>query len=87
MAKPSREVPPALEGNDQLITVTGTAAWAIALIVLVSMRNDIPASSRWWIWSCVVGVGLGVFALAYIPRMKRSRARAAARRPADGASG
>lgn len=84
MAKPSREVPPALEGNDQLITAAGTAAWAVALIVLVIMRNHIPASSHWWIWTCAVGVGLGLFALVYIPRMKRSRARAAARRPSDG---
>jgi Protein of unknown function (DUF2530) len=86
MAKPSREVPPALEGNDQLITAAGTAAWAVALIVLVIMRHDIPASSHWWIWTCAVGVGLGVFGLAYIPRMKRSRARAAARRSPDGTS-
>ncbi len=87
MAKPSREVPPALEGNDQVITAAGTAAWAVALIVLVIMRNHIPASSHWWIWTCVVGVGLGLFALIYIPQMKRSRARAAARRSSGGAGG
>ncbi len=85
MAKPSREVPPALEGNDQLIAAAGTAAWAVALIVLVIMRHDIPASSHWWIWTCAVGVGLGVFGLTYIPRMKRSRVRAAARHSPDGA--
>jgi len=87
MAKPSREVPPALEGNDQLIAAAGTVAWAVALIVLVIMRNAIPASSHWWIWTCAVGVGLGLFGLTYIPRMKRSRARAAARRSPGGASG
>jgi hypothetical protein len=86
MAKPYREVPPALEGNDQLITAAGTVAWAVALIVLIIMWSHIPASSRWWIWTCAAGVGLGLFGLAYIPRMKRSRARAAAGRPTDGAS-
>ncbi len=87
MAKPSRDVPPALEGNDQLIAAAGTVAWAVALIVLVIVRNDTPASSHWWIWTCVVGMGLGAFGLTYIPRMKRSRARAAARRSPDRASG
>jgi membrane protein DedA with SNARE-associated domain len=86
MAKPSRDVPPPLEGNDQLITAAGTVAWAVALIVLVIMRNHIPDSSHWWIWTCAVGVGLGVFALAYIPRMKRSRARAPAGRSTGAAS-
>ena len=27
--------PPPLEANDQLVTVTGTAGWALALIVLL----------------------------------------------------
>ena len=85
MAKPFRDVPPPLEGNDQLITAAGTVAWAVALIVLVIMRNHIPESSHWWIWTCTVGVGLGVFGLTYIPRMKRARARAAARRSTGGA--
>lgn len=86
MAKPSRDVPPALEGNDQLVAAAGTVVWAIALIVLVIMRNHTPPSSHWWIWTCVVGVGLGIFALTYVPRMKRSRARAAAKHSADEAS-
>lgn len=77
MTTPKREVPPALEGNDQMIAAVGTAAWAVALIVVVILRNHLPPSSHWWIWTCVVGVGLGVFGLVYIPRLKRSRARAA----------
>jgi Protein of unknown function (DUF2530) len=86
MAKPFRDVPPPLEGNDQLIAAAGTVAWAVALIVLVIMRNHIPEASRWWIWTCAVGVGLGVFGLTYIPRMKRSREQAAARHSTGGPS-
>ena len=81
-AQPLREAPPPLEGNDLIITVTGTAAWAVALIVLVLLRDQIPAASRWWIWTCVAGVGFGLFGLVYVPHLKRSRARTAARRTA-----
>jgi hypothetical protein len=72
--------PAPLEANDQLVTAMITAGWAIALIVVLVIRTDIPASDRWWIWTCVTGLGLGVFGLLYVPRLKRSRERAARRR-------
>ena len=75
-----RPSPEPLEANDQLVTVVITAGWAIALIVVLAVRTEIPAPDRWWIWTCVTGVGLGIFGLLYVPRLKRSRARAAERR-------
>jgi H+/Cl- antiporter ClcA len=75
-----RPSPEPLEANDQLVTAVITAAWAVALVVLLAVRTDIPASDRWWIWTCVTGLGLGVFGLLYVPFLKRSRARAAERR-------
>jgi Protein of unknown function (DUF2530) len=78
-----REAPPPLEGNDLVITLTGTIAWAVALIVLILLRHQLPASSHWWIWTCTAGVGFGLFGLIYVPHLKRSRARAAARRAAS----
>ncbi|HEX9034842.1 MAG TPA: DUF2530 domain-containing protein [Streptosporangiaceae bacterium] len=83
MARPLREAPPPLEGNDQLITAAGTIAWAVALVVLLILRSQLSSSDHWWIWTCVVGVGLGLFGLAYVPRLKRSRARKAARGGAE----
>ena len=74
--------PPPLEANDQLVTVTGTAGWALALIVLLIVRGSLPADARWWIWTCVTGLAMGLFGLWYVPRFKRARARAAARRAA-----
>jgi H+/Cl- antiporter ClcA len=82
----SRPSPEPLEANDQLVAVVITAGWAIALIVLLAVRSDIPASDRWWIWTCVTGVGLGLFGLVYVPILKRSRARAAERRARAGSS-
>jgi hypothetical protein len=78
-------VPPPLEGNDRVITLTGTVAWAVALIVVIALRHSLPPGSHWWIWTCATGFGLGLFGLIYVPWLKRSRARATARRePADG---
>jgi Protein of unknown function (DUF2530) len=75
-----RPSPEPLEANDQLVTAGITAAWAVALIILLAIRTTIPASDRWWIWTCVTGLGLGAFGLLYVPILKRSRARAAERR-------
>jgi Protein of unknown function (DUF2530) len=74
--------PPPLEANDQLVTVTGTAGWAVALIVLLIVRRSLPGDARWWIWTCAAGAVMGLFALWYVPHLKRARARAAARRAA-----
>jgi hypothetical protein len=80
--RPKPTPPPPLEANDQLVTVTGTAGWALSLIVLLIVRGNLPADDRWWIWTCVAGLAMGLFALWYVPRLKRGRARAAARRAA-----
>ena len=63
--------------------MTGTAGWAIALIVLLIVRSALPADGQWWIWTCAAGVAMGLFALWYVPRFKRARARSAARRARD----
>ena len=80
MAKPYREVPPPLEGNDRQIAAIGTVVWAVALIVVFLLRGQLPHCSHWWIWTCVTGVGLGLFGVVYIPYLQRSRARASKRR-------
>ena len=72
--------PPPLEANDQVVIWAGTAGWAVALVVLLIIRDSLPAGQRWWIWTCVCGVAFGIFASWYVPRLKRGRARAAARR-------
>jgi len=80
MAQPRRPAPPPLEANDRQVTIVGTAAWVVALAVTLVLRGQIPAGSRWWIWTCAVGVAMGLFALWYVPVFKRARARKAQRR-------
>ena len=79
-ARPSP--PPPLEANDQVVIWVGTAGWAVAFVVLLIVRDSLPADQRWWIWTCVCGVAFGIFASWYVPRLKRGRARAAGRRAA-----
>jgi hypothetical protein len=62
-----------------LVAGSLTIAWAVALVVLLLV--GLPARDGWWIWTCVVGLALGLFGLWYVPFLKRGRARAAARRP------
>jgi hypothetical protein len=76
--------PPPLEADDQVVIRVGTAGWAVALVVLLIVRDSIPAGQRWWIWTCVCGLAMGLFAAWYVPRLKRGRARAAARRAEAG---
>jgi hypothetical protein len=81
---PQPSPPPPLEANDQLVIWVGTAGWTVALVVLLVIRDSLPPGQRWWIWTCVCGVALGIFASWYVPRLKRGRARAAARRAESG---
>jgi Protein of unknown function (DUF2530) len=77
---PQRPAPPPLEGDDRLITAFITAGWAVALIVLLAVRDELAAADRWWVWVAVVGLGMGLFGFVYVPYLKRSRERAAERR-------
>ena len=83
-ARPSP--PPPLEANDQVVIWVGTAGWVVALVVLLIVRDSLPPGQRWWIWTCVCGIAFGIFAAWYVPRLKRGRARAAARRAETGQS-
>lgn len=89
MAKPLKEVPPPLEGNDRRAAAIGTVVWAVALVVLLALvlAGQLAASQHWWIWTCVTGVGLGVFGVLAIPRIKRGKTRAQARTGSAESSG
>jgi hypothetical protein len=83
MGKPDRrDPPPPMEGDDRVITVTVTAGWAVALVVVLVLTglSVLPGRDRWWDWTCALGVAMGLFGLWYVPRLKRARARAAERR-------
>jgi amino acid transporter len=72
--------PPPLEADDQLVIRVITAGWAVALVVLLIVRGSLPASERWWVWTCVAGLAFGIFGLWYVPRLKRGRTKTATAR-------
>jgi hypothetical protein len=80
VARTLRPAPPPFEGDDRLITGVITAGFAVALVVLLIVRNQLPASDRWWVWVGAFGTFMGLFGFAYVPHLKRSRDRAAERR-------
>jgi hypothetical protein len=54
----------------------------LALVVLFAVRGVLPPGARWWVWTCVCGVVMGLFGLWYVPFLKRKRERHAAERAA-----
>jgi len=81
-----RPAAPLREADDRQVTLVITTGWVLALIIVFCVRNELPADQRWWVWTCLTGVLMGLFGLWYVPRLQRSRARAAARRAADQAA-
>ena len=82
MSRPERPVPPPFEGDDRLITAVITACFLVALVVLLIVRDHLAPADRWWIWVAAFGTALGLFGLAYVPHLKRSRQRTAERQRA-----
>jgi Protein of unknown function (DUF2530) len=82
MARRSLPIPPPLEGNDQLIAAVITGGWIVALIVILVARSHLAPGERWWTWVPVAGAAIGLFGLAFVPWLKRSRQRTEERRAA-----
>ncbi|MFB4318934.1 DUF2530 domain-containing protein [Actinomadura sp. 21ATH] len=81
MTRPRRPDPPPLRTNDVRVAAAGTAAWAVALVVL--LIADLPEHSRWWLWVCVAGLVIGLFGTWYVPRLQAGRERQQATRDID----
>ena len=65
-----------------MITTTITVGWAVALVVLLIVRDRLPSGERWWLWTCVTGLVFGFFGLWYVPHLQHRRTETAARRAA-----
>lgn len=51
----------------------GTALWAVALVVLLLIRDRLEENgTTWWLWTCVTGLGLGLVGLAYTRRRRNA---------------
>jgi hypothetical protein len=68
--QPRRPDPEPLRTQDTRTILVGTALWAIALVVLLVIVR--PEDSR-PLWTCVVGIGLGLFGVFYVHRRDARR--------------
>jgi len=73
VSQPNRRDLEPLQTNNTATFLVGIALWAVALVVLLIVQPD--PEHRWWIWTCVVGIGGGVFGLWYSRRFDRSQPR------------
>ncbi|MER7503292.1 DUF2530 domain-containing protein [Nonomuraea pusilla] len=61
--------PEPIKTNDTAAIAIGTAAWGVALVLLLILR---PAPEhQWWIWTCVTGIAFGLFGLWFVNRPAR----------------
>ena len=76
-----RPDPPPLATNDRPVVLVGIALWAVAFVVLVGIalwavafvvlvvffRHDLHRHhATYWIWSCGIGVAMGLYGLHFI---------------------
>lgn len=70
----ARPTPPALEANTPRLVVVGIALWTVAFLVLLPMRGRlVERGDGFWLWTCVIGAGLGLLGLVLARRARRPR--------------
>jgi hypothetical protein len=80
--KPVRRLAPPREANDRLVTAAITIGWTIAfvtMLILAVIPGVLPVRERSWVWTCAIGVAMGLFGLWYVPILQRRRAAILAR--------
>ena len=75
-----RPDPAPLETNDAALVAAGTAAWVVALVVLVVARLAGADVHGWWLALCGCGAALGLLGVGYCTRRQQALARL---KPAD----
>ena len=62
-----RPDPEPVQTDDRKAIVVGLALWLVALgFFLLFLAPLLAAGDRWWLWTCVVGLGLGLVGLVYV---------------------
>ena len=58
-----RTDPPPVTTDDRLAILVGIGLWLIGLVVFLALQ--VTADNRWWVWTCVIALALGVVGLIY----------------------
>lgn len=69
---PRRPDPEPLQTDDRPVVLIGMGLWVVAFVVLaVFFRDELRRhDATWWLWACVVGVGLGLYGLRVAARRR-----------------
>ena len=69
-----RPDPEPLETDDRWVVVGGVVLWVAAFVVLaVFFRDDLRRHhAEWWLWSCWIGVALGLYGFRFVSRRQHS---------------
>jgi multidrug transporter EmrE-like cation transporter len=60
MAAPTKQAPPPLQVDTARVVIAGIGAWAVALVVLLVLGDQVD---RMWTWTCVAAIVLGLLGL------------------------
>ncbi|MCU1622519.1 MAG: hypothetical protein JWL79_1364 [Frankiales bacterium] len=74
LVSPRRPDPPPLETDDVAIIAAGTAAWFVALVVVLVLSLAGRDVHDWWIEMCAAGTILGLVGVSYCVRRRNALA-------------
>ncbi len=60
MPGPPKQAPPPLQVDTVRVVLTGSALWAVALVVLLLLGDRVD---RVWTWTCVAAIALAALGL------------------------
>ncbi|QEO09390.1 DUF2530 domain-containing protein [Protaetiibacter larvae] len=67
-----RPDPEPVATDDRAAVLAGLVLWVLALGGLLVFVGALVDSGRvWWLWTCLVGIGLGLVGLVYTHRKRR----------------
>jgi len=70
---------PPVDTDGLRTAIAGTVIWLLAFVGLLPFYGSLEETGHlWWMWTCMAGVGLGLFGIEITH--KRARARSTPRR-------
>lgn len=64
-----RPEPAPLRTDDRTAVLAGLAVWVVALAgLLLFLPGVLGAHDGWWLWTVLVGLGIGLVLLVYVHR-------------------
>lgn len=64
-----RPDPEPVPTDDRTAVLTGLVLWVLAFAALLVFVGPLVEAGRvWWLWTCLVGIGLGLVTLVYTHR-------------------